>query len=93
MLCITRGSPVLPGTRAAAAAVIQVRAAELSGGEVVRKRHPPEELDVRRVPAGVVRRALSELHAVGQARRGVVHVQRSPHLPQRDGSKLSIITD
>lgn len=60
--------------------VVLAGVAELSGGEVVGKRHPPEELDVRRVLVGVVRHALPKLHSVGQVRRAPLHVQRSPHL-------------
>jgi len=73
------------GTGFAAVLVILVQDAQLGGGEVVGERHSPEHLDVRRVPARVVRHALPELHAVGQVRRALVHVQRSPHLPTDRG--------
>jgi hypothetical protein len=46
-------------------------------------------LDVRRVLAGVVRRALPELDAVGQVHRAAVHVQRSPHLIIRQETRIS----
>jgi hypothetical protein len=63
-LCVQEPN-LLPGLP-----VVLVSAAELGGGEVARERHPTEELDVRRVPVGVVRRALPKLHAVGQVCRG-----------------------
>jgi len=62
---------VPPGARtgfAAVLVVVLVQDAQLGGGEVVGERHSPEQLDVRRVPARVVRHALPELHAVGQVR-------------------------